>query len=347
MAGGNKEMNHLPENELNTPVSYYLLYQHINKSNRDNSHEVVVDEYASNQEETNEMEKLKSDQNRNNHSFWRVDEWNDSEREEVFQILQENESKCSVPLHRILQYEKRASKYWDTFYEHHGTNFFKDRHYLSKAFPEEFGGDANCSSKCLVEIGSGVGNNILPLLEEYPHWKFWGYDLSPVAIDIMKQDTRFDTSRATGGVWDISKDNDDDTPVKNLADICTLLFCLSAISPEKMTIAAHNIASTLQPGGILIMRDYGRYDEAQLKLGSSRAKRLGDNFYVKSDGTRCYYFCLEDIENLFVQQAGLELLELKYVTRIYQNRATEEQRRRVWVQGRFRKPLISSTNLVH
>ena len=106
-----------------------------------------------------------------------------------------------------------------------------------------------------------------------------------------------------------------------------------------MKTAARNVAATLKPGGVLVLRDYGRYDEAQLKLGVSRAKRLGENFYVKSDGTRCFYFDLQHLEQLLVEEAGLEALELKYVRRIYQNRAKDEQRRRVWVQGRFRKPI--------
>jgi methyltransferase-like protein 6 len=267
-------------------------------------------------------------------SFWQTDEWTSQEERDAEQLLKTNESKCTVPSQRIQFYEKEAAKSWDTFYQHHGTNFFNDRHYLSKAFPEEFGETKEARS--LVEIGCGVGNNILPLLEQNPSWKVWGYDISKVAVDLMQQEARFDTTRATGGVWDIASTSI--PPVIDVADICTLLFCLSAISPEKMRIAACNVASTLKPGGVLVLRDYGRFDEAQLKLGVQRAKRLGENFYVKSDGTRCFYFSLEDVQQLFVEHAGLEVLELKLICRMYQNRAKDEQRRRVWVQGRFRKP---------
>jgi len=237
----------------------------------------------------------------------------------------------------VQHYEREAAKNWNKFYQNHGTNFFNDRHYLSKAFPEEF--REITAETCLVEIGCGVGNNILPLLEHNPNWRVWGYDLSQVAVDLMQQDKRFDPARACGGVWDVSQTTVV-PPVQGIADICTLLFCLSAISPEKHLTAVQNIAATLKPGGVLVVRDYGRYDEAQLKLGTSRAKRLGDNFYVKSDGTRCFYFSLQDLQDLFRNGVGLEVLELKYVRRIYQNRAKNQQRRRVWVQGRFRKPLL-------
>ena len=81
-----------------------------------------------------------------------------------------------------------------------------------------------------------------------------------------------------------------------------------------------------------------------MKLATCRNKCLSDNFYVKQDGTRCYYFTTEDIERLFgmreTQGAGLEVLELKYVQRVYKNRADDATRRRVWVQARFRKPYL-------
>jgi hypothetical protein len=105
-----------------------------------------------------------------------------------------------------------------------------------------------------------------------------------------------------------------------------------------MIQAARNVASTLKPGAVLVFRDYGRFDEAQMKLGTSRNKQLhDDNFYRKQDGTKCYYFTLDDVRELFEKQAGLTALELKYLRRAYRNRSTNEVRRRVWVQARFRK----------
>ena len=157
----------------------------------------------------------------------------------------------------------------------------------------------------------------------------------------MKKDPRFvkahTKQRAFGYVCDITQQSDVPQPCIDSANVTTLLFCLSAIDPDKMPAAVTNVASILKSGGTLLFRDYGRYDEAQMKLGTSRNKCLKENFYQKYDGTKCYYFTLEDLEKLFTS-VGLKVLELEYLQRLYDNLKSGEKRRRVWVHGRFLKP---------
>ena len=73
-------------------------------------------------------------------------------------------------------------------------------------------------------------------------------------------------------------------------DLVTMIFVLSAVPPEGMVDALRNVASILRPGGVVIFRDYGLHDHAQLRFGPGH--RIDDHLYVRQDGTLAFYFDL-------------------------------------------------------
>ena len=79
------------------------------------------------------------------------------------------------------KYDNEAHKFWDKFYQTNTTHFFKDRHWLTREFPELLAPGAK-----LLEVGCGVGNTIFPLLQENNTLYVYGIDFAPKAISLVK-----------------------------------------------------------------------------------------------------------------------------------------------------------------
>uniref|UniRef100_A0A0B7B4E4 tRNA N(3)-methylcytidine methyltransferase n=1 Tax=Arion vulgaris TaxID=1028688 RepID=A0A0B7B4E4_9EUPU len=229
--------------------------------------------------------------------------------------------------------EIEAQKNWEMFYKRNQTNFFKDRHWTRREF-DEFSNNYGENGCTVLEVGCGVGNFMFPLLKENSNIVFYACDFSLRAIDYVKSHPSYDADRCTAFHCDITKDLLTDSVPEASVDIATLIFVLSAIHPDKMVQAVRNIAKTLKPDGVLLVRDYGLHDHAMLRF--SKGHKLSDCFYVRQDGTRAYYFSLEKL-NSIMEDSGLRTLKSNYVHRSTVNKKEGLNVSRVFVQGKFSK----------
>ncbi|KAJ1343394.1 hypothetical protein BSLG_001984 [Batrachochytrium salamandrivorans] len=149
-----------------------------------------------------------------------------------------------------------------------------------------------------------------------------------------KTSPSYNTERCKGFLCDLTKDSlSDNVPIESL-DIVSAIFMLSAVPPFKMAYVVENIKQVLKPGGVILFRDYGLHDAAQLRFKAEN--RIDDCFYTRSDGTFSYYFSKEYFKNLF-EPAGFEILDCGYVTKEVVNRKQDMKMDRIFLQARLRK----------
>lgn len=256
----------------------------------------------------------------------------DLTEEEQRQLSLQNNRLVSEHKARMLEIE--AKKHWDLFYKRNETRFFKDRHWTTREF-EELLNEASSTTRTLFEIGCGVGNFIFPLVEENLNFKVIACDLSPRAVEMVKNNPQYSSESMKAFQCDITTDDVFQEVEKDSVDIVTLIFVLSAIHPEKFILTMKRILELLKPGGMLLFRDYGLYDMAQLRFKAGH--KISDNFYMRQDGTRSYYFSLEFVEKIF-KEAGFDVIDNSYVHRRTVNKKENIDVPRIFVQTKAQKP---------
>ncbi|XP_070499069.1 tRNA N(3)-methylcytidine methyltransferase Mettl2 isoform X2 [Chironomus tepperi] len=295
------------------------------------------------------------------HNAWDNVEWTDEQKKLAEEAVAKN-SQIKFTQEEIESIEQSQATKWDSFYGIHNNRFFKDRHWLFTEFPElvplkndapervypeseeivnkmsslDVAGNSGEGRK-IFELGSGVGNTIFPILKYSTEKNLMVYasDFSEEAIKILKESPEYDSNRCNAFVLDATSDEWVVPFEENSIDIIVLIFVLSAINPEKFTKVVDNIQKYLKKGGLVLFRDYGRYDMAQLRF--KNGKCLQDNFYMRGDGTRCYFFTQEEIRDIFTSKGFIE--EFNGIDRRLQvNRGKMLKMYRIWIQCKFRKP---------
>lgn len=236
--------------------------------------------------------------------------------------------------------EQHCKKNWDLFYKRNETNFFKDRNWTTREFEELLGGgndnDDPGRRRTLLEVGCGVGNLVFPLLDN-PDIDLFIYacDFSDRAVEFVRANPKYDPERMHAFQCDITDGEQllANIPTNSLDQI-TMIFVLSAIHPSKFSIVLRNLHDLLRPGGMVLFRDYGRYDMAQLRFKAG--SKLDEHFYVRQDGTRTYFFTVELIQELF-ESAGFSVCENTYVNRRTINQKESLDVARIFLQGKFIK----------
>ncbi|XP_037824979.1 tRNA N(3)-methylcytidine methyltransferase METTL6-like [Lucilia sericata] len=253
------------------------------------------------------------------------------------------QNKRLIPEFKARQLEAQAQKHWDLFYKRNETRFFKDRRWTTREFQELIQEDVDASSlqgcRKLLEVGCGVGNFVYPLMEELEalgqlNNYFYACDFSPRAVEFVRSNPKYDENKIKAFQCDITTQTiHDNIPAESL-DIISMIFVLSAITPEKFDTVIKNLYKVLKSGGIVLFRDYGRYDMAQLRFKSGH--KIAENFYMRQDGTRSYYFAEQELANLF-RDNGFEILSNCYVHRRTLNVKEGIDVPRIFLQGKFRK----------
>jgi SAM-dependent methyltransferase len=167
---------------------------------------------------------------------------------------------------------------WNKFYKKNDVKFFKDRHWIQREFPELI---QNLKDPFkLLEVGCGVGNTVFPLSKLLPNTFIYCFDFSKKAIELVKSNKEYNENKIKSFVLDLTKEDIPDEIIEDDSlDFVTLIFVLSAMSPELIQNSIHRIHKKMKKGGICFLRDYAIKDMTQIRF--SKSNKIDENYYVR------------------------------------------------------------------
>ncbi|KAF7956453.1 hypothetical protein EAE96_003794 [Botrytis aclada] len=259
------------------------------------------------------------------------------------------------------RFNSDPAKWWNNFYKNNTANFFKDRKWLQQEFPILSQVTEPTYGPCtILEVGAGAGNTAYPILKhnQNPELKIHACDFSKKAVEVIRANEAYDTKNIQADVWDAAGDDLPPGLEESSVDVVIMIFIFSALSPSQWNRAVQNVFKILKPGGDVLFRDYGRGDLAQVRF--KKGRYLEENFYIRGDGTRVYFFEKDELVNIWTgklpesdaqatdstteRESGFNIIDLGVDRRLLVNRAKELKMYRCWMQGRFKKKSLPSTN---
>ncbi|KAF7345362.1 Methyltransferase-like protein [Mycena venus] len=201
------------------------------------------------------------------------------------------------------------------------------RHWLHNEFRELMSAtEPEAGPITILEVGCGTGAAMFPppLLKSKSKPLAPRFDYSQHAIKLFQENELYKAppcGTIEAGVWDLTSDSLPEGVEPESADIVIMVFVFSALHPDEWIKAVSNVYKILKPGGLVLFRDYGRYDMAQLRFKGGRL--LDENFYIRGDKTRVYFFELDELALLFTGARAEPSNQRPVVTQIVEDESED------------------------